>query len=41
MKSTFKCACGTTTRYTEKDAEKFVKAGAQVKNGSGSNQKRN
>ncbi len=41
MKTKFKCACGTTTRYTEKDAEKFVKAGAQVKNGSGSNQKRN
>jgi hypothetical protein len=41
MKTKFKCACGTTTRYTEKDAEKFVKAGAKVKNGSGSNQKRN
>ena len=41
MKSKIKCACGTTTRYTEKDAEKFVKAGAKIKNGSGSNQKRN
>ena len=41
MKTKFKCACGTTTRYTEKDAEKFVKAGAKIKNGSGSNQKRN
>ena len=41
MKSKFKCACGTTTRYTDKDAEKFVKAGAKIKNGSGSNQKRN
>ena len=41
MKTKIKCACGTTTRYTEKDAEKFVKAGAQVKDGSRLNQKRN
>ena len=24
MKSKFKCACGTTTRYTDKDAQKLV-----------------
>ena len=28
-------------RYTDKDALKFVQAGAQPKNGSGSNKKRN
>ena len=24
MKTKFKCACGTTTRYTDKDAQKLV-----------------
>ena len=41
MKTKFKCACGTTTRYTDKDALKLVQAGVKGKNGSRSNQKRN
>tara|TARA_Y100001973_G_C5148650_1_gene306847 strand:+ start:104 stop:232 length:129 start_codon:yes stop_codon:yes gene_type:complete len=42
MKTKFKSSCGgMAVRYTEKDAEKFVKAGAKVKNGSRSNKARN
>jgi hypothetical protein len=42
MKSKFKCACGTTTRYTDKDAQKLVtKNIPKVNRGSRPNQKRN
>ena len=41
MKSKFKCACGTTTRYTDKDAQNIVtKNIPKDKRGSRSNQKR-
>ena len=41
MKTKFKCACGTTTRYTDKDAQKLVtKNIPKGKRGSRSNQKR-
>jgi hypothetical protein len=42
MKSKFKCACGTTTRYTDKDAQKLVTQNIpKGKRGSRTNQKRN
>tara|TARA_B100001093_G_scaffold143887_1_gene136476 strand:- start:8628 stop:8756 length:129 start_codon:yes stop_codon:yes gene_type:complete len=31
MKTTFKCACGTTTRATEKDAYKAINKKAGLK----------
>ena len=31
MKTKFKCACGTTTRYTEKDAKKETSGKARIK----------
>jgi len=31
MKSKFKCACGTTTRYTEESAKKETSGAAKVK----------
>ena len=42
MKNKFKSSCGgMAVRYTDKDALKFVKAGAQPKNGSRPNKTRN
>ena len=42
MKTKFKCACGTTTRYTDKDAQKLVtKNIPKDHRGSRTNQKRN
>ena len=29
MKTKFKCACGTTTRYTDKDAKKITNTAAK------------
>ena len=31
MKSTFKCACGTTTRLTDQDAERVMTTRASTK----------
>jgi len=42
MKSKFKCNCGTTTRYTGKDAQRIVTQNIPQKyRGPRSNKKRN
>jgi hypothetical protein len=42
VKTKFKCACGTTTRYTDKDAQNIVTKNVPKANrGPRSNKKRN